>query len=1196
MVKTHLPAHMDSVRQKLRPKHQLLILKCYPRLPKNSAADVKPNGSELSYLLYYASTRRSKLQKVGSFLERKTASDVSRSQSARVLVTLQILTALLENKAVGAGSGFALIAPYVLRIIREILQNTNDISLIEASLATWEVFCEHQDQATLKADHEYRELYEDVVRRYASFAHKERGKKLGKSTQSVAVHDAIRLRESGLAAIKSIVLSDALASESGRQLDVVVPAILSNIRGEDEDYLSRLVRLSRRHVEDEKEKALARRMSVATVRTFTGLTEGSADTDPRQAEGTAQDADELAEEDAAVLALECLQAIFSSENRPQIRSATSAVLRYLADLYYRPPTRTSQRQQPTSDTSDSWATKLFQMCTAWTPVQDRFILIVTSVETLVRLPLREVDLTQHLLYTHLINDILHSDLNLIGLSVMDVLLSLVQQILRVLQLNGPRVQGRNSPVQLFSSQEDLKQPSSSSSGPPISDLPSEARIRLVERLKHCISDLATHVYYTDQITDMISAILLRLKPNPAPTGQQNPVITAAAIEEPKLAVAEVASNVSLPARERSNSTTSGFFSFDTARQIALESVRDIMLVSNSARSLATGGVAESRNRVPISIWEGTQWLLRDPAASVRGAYVDALTTWLHLETKKSDMRAKEPKDKQAKKNKDGVLARRAVSNASQKKKQGRKATITFLQLLHLAVYENALQFSSLTSEREGETQREFLILHLMLATFVQKLGVNAVASGLPMVFTLQEEIAKAATVPAKIKLGSIVHGYFWTLAEVFDLDVSAPGREIFTEIRKRQETGLWIRGLAVPPKGLEQISTDSSVGIGAFELGVESTTDQDIVRPFEQRQDLVDRIAESYSTSVASPAPSAPGSPGSPGRSPGRRLSVSAQSLDRTATNYLSAKQPSTNNALPEKFKEAMMESWTRDGCLAAIAAAAPKSVSLSGSRSSPSHALAAGNHRQLLAAAQAGHSPVRNGNLSKNVTPPSVTAQPQRQEPFGQRLDSQSPNRRPSASTNGRLSSSAGARGRVRVDDLKRVLAGGTFTTSLAGRLGASRDADDTASESLVDVEGEDFGSESAGFATPPQTQSEAAALSVPKTIPEDALFPAPVLANSTAAGTTLDNPPLLSLSRDVVANGKLPESASIPDDHGVHIDTGNGAVPIPPPSRSGASMKSYKGGRSKKDLAALLASIGSNDSANDQERKLTGISSPPY
>lgn len=66
---------MHAVRQACRPKHQVLVLKCYPKFQK-TAVDVKPNSSELSYLLYYVSTRRSKVQKVGDFLEKKTASDV----------------------------------------------------------------------------------------------------------------------------------------------------------------------------------------------------------------------------------------------------------------------------------------------------------------------------------------------------------------------------------------------------------------------------------------------------------------------------------------------------------------------------------------------------------------------------------------------------------------------------------------------------------------------------------------------------------------------------------------------------------------------------------------------------------------------------------------------------------------------------------------------------------------------------------------------------------------------------------------------------------------------------------------------------------------------------------------------------------------------------------------------------------------
>jgi hypothetical protein len=75
-----LSVDMDAMRQSCRPKHQVLILKCYPKLQKDVVA-VKANASELSYLLYYASTRRSKLQKVGAFLEKRTIVDVSKART-----------------------------------------------------------------------------------------------------------------------------------------------------------------------------------------------------------------------------------------------------------------------------------------------------------------------------------------------------------------------------------------------------------------------------------------------------------------------------------------------------------------------------------------------------------------------------------------------------------------------------------------------------------------------------------------------------------------------------------------------------------------------------------------------------------------------------------------------------------------------------------------------------------------------------------------------------------------------------------------------------------------------------------------------------------------------------------------------------------------------------------------------------------
>lgn len=1043
MVKSHLPAHMDSVRQKLRPKHQLLVLKCYPRLPRNSAADVNPNGSELSYLLYYASTRRSKLQKVGTFLERKTANDVYKAQSARVLVTLKILTALLENKVVGSANGFSLIAPYVLRTISGVLQNTNDISLVEASLKTWEVLCKHQDPATLAADHDYQELYEVVVRQWSEFAQKTASKKIGKATTAVTVPDAVRLREAGLGAIKAMLVSESLASEVGRQLNRTIPAVLSNLRGDSAIHLAHLQQVSRRNEEEEKEKAIQRRQSLNTVRTDQGT--ASFDSDARAAEGTVQDADKIAEEGVSVAALDCLKTVFETDDRAQVRSATNEVLKYLVryQLENRPETSVSQKAPAVNDWA-SWAVKLFEIITACTAVQDRYILLVTAAETLTHLPVTDSDLAQHLLLTYLIDDILRSDLNLIGLSVMDILLGLVQHILRVLQLSGPPGTARTASSG-NSSNEELKDKQSPTA------VPSAPRVELLTRLKSCIADLATHVYYTDQIGDMISAILLRLKPNSSPTAEQSPAATAAAIEEPMSAVSQSATNISLTARERSHSQSGGFFTYDTARQVALEVARDVMVVANSSRTRSSGGVAESRNTVPLSTWEGTQWLLRDPSPSVRRAYVDALCTWLTLETRKSDAKIPEPAQQFTKRARsadpNGTLARRALSNASNKNRQSKKVRNTFLQLLNLAVYENALHYAA-------DSESDMLLLHLLNVTLLQSLGINAVQGSMPMIFALQEEIPNVALPLAKIRLGSLVHGYFWQLCEQFDAEPEVVGQEAHAEISRRKQHGVWMRAITVPAAPLESISSYASKSSSVPELSPDNIAHEDL-KPLDHRPALVERVGNAYSTVFLSP-------PTSPPTSPGRSFSVSA--IDRS-TSYLTAKTSAPQPSLPERAKDAMLAIWTKDACLAAVAAAAPKSISLSGTQSSPRN----GNHRQLLGA--------MNPLSSRNSSNPQIdSGQPSasqlngdsmnyRQQAFGRtsgRLDSRSPNGRPSGSTNDRRSSSAAGGNRaLRVDELKRVLAGGAPASTAPASRGDPA-GDDSASESLVDVGDAELGSES--------------------------------------------------------------------------------------------------------------------------------------
>lgn len=272
----------------------------------------------------------------------------------------------------------------MLRILREIVTNTNDISLIEASANTWDVFCQNQDVANLAADSGYRALYEEVVRLYGSLA-KNSPKKLGKSTTIVEQHDATRLRKAGVAAIKSIFATNELDRQWNHEYDAAFAAVLSNLRrdldydGEPHNYLQHLIALFNKSEEEEArspvQRPTHRRTSTATVpmRSFSGNAD-EGELDPRVAEGTAQDADRLEEEEVGALALDCLKTIFQSQNRVQARGGAVAFMRYLADeepRYVAAGKITSLEQ---------WAATLFHLITTWTPVHVRVHTLSLSEE------------------------------------------------------------------------------------------------------------------------------------------------------------------------------------------------------------------------------------------------------------------------------------------------------------------------------------------------------------------------------------------------------------------------------------------------------------------------------------------------------------------------------------------------------------------------------------------------------------------------------------------------------------------------------------------------------------------------------------------------------------------------------------------------------------------------------------------------
>lgn len=971
---------MNSIAQRCRPKHQVLILKCYPATTKG-AVDVNPNSSELSYLLYYATTRRSKVQKVGAFLEKKTATDVWRARIGNVQVTLQILKALIEK----APRDLPLYAPFVVKILILILRS-RDITMVEASLPTFEAFCEHHDGASLSADQDYLQQYGEVIRIYASFASTR--PQPAKAQPSAPM--LMRWRKAGLHAILSIASSEALASVAGRQLNVVMPVLLENLWTENEDYLFVLQERAQLEGNGDIDKLLRRRMSATTVQTM-----DTSEVSAAALSGSAADADKLAEEDLGVLAMYCLKQLFETNNRSQIRNATIQTLDFIAE-------RLGQGEKViirNAETGEArgWAPTLFGILSRWTLMQDRYVILVTAMETLVQHPLQEENMKYQLVLATMIDTLLRSDINLIGLSVMDVLQGLLQHVLRILQLGGTPHSFKDMTNQAGSK--------AASAANPITELvaaPSASRRQLLVELQNCIGGLATHIYYADQVTVMMKAILFRLKPAPlsaVPT-------PSAAIDAPEAATSAIAASGNLS----EDQGTDGFFSFDTAKITALNSVKQILLVANH-RSKISGGANLGRNQVNVTVWEGTQWLLRDSDPRVRRAYADALLTWLDLEPVRGDLKVFDDKaiaQKGARGREESFMSqKRVVSSASHHRE---KSPYTFLQLLHLAIYDNVLQFVV--------SEPDLVMLHILLTNLVAKLGVNAVHSGLPMIFRLQEDIQEVDEPISKFRIGALCHGYFWALSAKFDFQNTAIGNEILSEVNRRRRKGLWMKQVVVPAPTLAEVPAFSTakptLSLEEIEFGS--------LKPFDDRIQVVECIAESYTESVASP-------PQSPPTSPSRVFSKP----------ILGSGAPPTSNApeITTKMREDMLSEWSREIAIAA-AQESGKSGSPPASRSETQ-----ANSRNFLAASI--HHETSNGN-TPSPQPRNGRSPSQMYGLTGvQKLRKSSMH--DSSPTRGSISSHNDT---ARVDQLKKALASNPVGVPVSrGRMMTSHS--DASSESMV-------------------------------------------------------------------------------------------------------------------------------------------------
>jgi hypothetical protein len=908
--------------------------------------------------------------------------------------------------------------------------------MIEDSVPTFAAFCAHQDPVNLAANQEYIRQYEEIVQLYASFASKDNPTP-HKSAKSVPIR--IRFRKAGLAAIKAIAQSDTITAETAKQLSLIVPSILENIYAEDGKYLVELEQFEGQKAEVEKELAYKRRQSTTVVTPAVPEVP-----DPIAAAGSIEAADALAEQETGVIALQALKQIFAAVPQNQLRLATTEVLKFLGErINYRDhfPASTVIPLQ-----SGSWPCRLMGLICAWAPVGDRHSILVTAVEELVRTPLREEEFEKHYVLATITGWLLSSEINFIGLSVMDVLVTLIQHILTLLHAQIP---GSGTPKEQENGADPVKD-----------DIPNiehdnfespyptvTFKAQLLAQFQRCIGCLAVHVYYSDQVSDMIGAILSRLQaPSPSTITENGASTTDGA-----------ASTTSLTRKK----SFDGYFVSDRAKVAALRSIKEIIIWANWIKSDGTS-TATTRNGITIDRWEGTQWLLRDENWTVRLAYVDVLLVWMRCELKKANLRVVQPSTqrKGSKREKDhhkestakeGSLAKRAVSNASQRDRSPPRVKSTFLPMLHLAIYDNAHQW--------GASDNDILLLHLLLSTLVDKLGVNSVQHGLPMICHLQGDLNELEDASSKINVGSLVHGYLLALSVHFHFDASATGRDIYVEMSERAKNGIWLHTLRVPSIPLEEVAQRRTTTVEPPPM--ESIE----FHPFTKFAVVVDKIAQGYEFTVYSP-------PSSPPTSPMRKFSTPM--LENSQAPVIVPNKQI--NQLPDSTKAALLSEWNRD---AIIAANDPQEGSRSGSLSGTSPTNGSGKH---LSVGVAPYNPAMNGDAAPSPrrsmhghahhhphTPspyrgsrPVSAAQGARDAQYHPHAFREALMLTVATSSRARTShagtpyTTSSVRSSVRVEDLKRVLSGAAPAT--ISSVPIMDQPEDSASDSMMSYDGSEF------------------------------------------------------------------------------------------------------------------------------------------
>lgn len=568
-----------------QPKHQKLILQCYP---PGRGFDKKPNSSELSYLLYYASTRRVKLEKVGKFLQKKNAIDISRNRTGNVQVTLEIINSLIKK----CPDDLNVFAHNVNAILASVL-TTNDLGLCQHAEPVFSTFCNTLDGELFTGDIEFVDNFTKLAEGFVNL-----GIKVPQSNPTE--WKAIGLNGAGdLANCKNI-----SQGHGNYIVKKIIPFVVSEIH--DDFTKDQLLSEVRSHG---SEHDLSRYNTVRTAA-------------PKQEPSTPT---EIATDE---LAINALKSFFTSSSSSQLVSCTNAICHYLA----------------TSNVDRDWAAVLVEMVTNWVPVQLRFIVLSVLTNHLSE----KGKVSEQLIYLHTISSLLSSSVNMVGLSVIDNLRQLIDLQTHLITGSGTEVQ------------------------------------QLIFAYSEAISSLATHIYYQNQITDMVGELLIRVK------------------EYLGMATTKKSGNVT---------------NYRNLILVMLDNIKNILTTASTNTTV-------QRTTVPLEIFEDTFGLLsfdnkelftESDIFKLQSKYTDVLITVLKLEYSTSQESEKEDHNS-------------LISNA--------KSSVI-----------NEL-YEELESVAAVKKYGNYDALIVLLNSIVQNFGINAIVNLLPFFFEwqLKDETADSTSV------------------------------------------------------------------------------------------------------------------------------------------------------------------------------------------------------------------------------------------------------------------------------------------------------------------------------------------------------------------------------------------------------------------------------------------------------------------